>query len=351
MVVEIAGRKIGLGEPCFIIAEAGVNHNGDLETAKRLIDAAVETGADAVKFQTFQAKRLAAAVAPKARYQAQAAGDGESQRQMLERLELSFPEFEKLFAYCAGRKILFLSSPFDEESAAFLNTLGVAAFKIPSGELTNLPLISSLARCGKPMILSTGMATLAEVEETVTAIRSIGEARLILLHCVSSYPTDPKDANLRAMETLSCAFHLPVGFSDHTQGIHVSLAAVALGACVIEKHLTLDRALPGPDHHASLDPKEFALLVRGIREVEVALGDGRKEPRPCEKEIAAAGRKSLVARRRIEKGEAIHPEMLEAKRPGTGISPSLSALVVGKCAKVPIEMDTLISWEALGPGE
>ena len=345
--VEIAGRKVGPGQPCFIIAEAGVNHNGSLEMAYRLVDEAKKAGADAVKFQSFKAERLAGARAPKARYQEEATPKGESQREMLRRMELSPEDHRKLFGYASERGILFLSSPFDEESANLLYRLGVAAFKIPSGELTNLPLLTCVCRFERPILLSTGMSTLEEVEMAVAAIRAIHHEGLALLHCVSAYPAPFSEANLRAMETMRDSFQLPVGYSDHTEGLSVALAAAALGACVIEKHLTLDRALPGPDHRSSLEPKEFALLTRGIREVEMALGDGRKEPRPCEEEIAAVARKSLVAARDIPKGTPLTKELIAVQRPGTGLPPSMHDQVIGRKARRDVREGTVLTLEML----
>jgi N-acetylneuraminate synthase len=345
--IMIAGREIGPGLPCFIIAEAGVNHNGNLEMAYRLVDEAKRAGADAVKFQSFKANRLASAAAPKAPYQQEVTPQGESQQEMLRRMELPPEDHRKLFEHAQKNGILFLSSSFDEESAALLAQLPVAAFKIPSGELTNLPLLTAVSRFGRPIFLSTGMSTLAEVEQAVAAIRAVHREGLALLHCVSAYPAPAGEANLRAMETMRTIFHLPVGFSDHTQGASVSLAAVALGACVIEKHLTLDRTLPGPDHRSSLEPNEFAFLVKGIREVEMALGDGRKEPRPCEKEIAAVARKSLVAARHIPKGTPWTQELIAIQRPGTGLPPSFQGQVLGRTALKDIPEGSLLSMELL----
>ena len=345
--VEIAGRKIGAGHPCFIVAEAGVNHNGDLKTARQLVDVAVEAGADAVKFQTFKAERLATPSAPKALYQLQGTDKSESQLKMLQSLELSEEAHRELSAYCRKQGILFLSTPFDEASADLLAGLGVPAFKISSGELTNLPFLRRVAGHGRPMIVSTGMSTLEEVESAVRTIGEVNRRGLVLLHCISLYPADPSEANLRAMQTLSETFRLPVGYSDHTPGTTVSLAAVALGACVIEKHFTLDRDLPGPDHRASLEPEELKDLVQGIRTVEKALGHGRKEPFPREMETAAVARKSLVAARNIPAGSRLKEEFVTAKRPGTGLPPSWIGRVVGKEAARDIAEGTLLTPEML----
>ena len=343
----IDDRTIGAGRACFVIAEAGVNHNGDRARALALVDAAADAGADAVKFQTFVAARLVTPDAPKAAYQIAATGNDESQFAMLARLELSTDDHRALIARSRERGIMFLSTPFDEACADLLQRLDVAAMKTPSGELTNLPYLAHVARLRRPMIVSTGMATLAEVAAAVEAIESAGAPPVALLHCVSNYPAAAADVNLRAMGTLASAFGLPVGYSDHTQGIDIALASVALGACILEKHLTLDRNLPGPDHRASIEPDELRDLVRGIRRVEAALGDGRKRPAPSEAATAAAGRKSLVATRDISAGEALAGHDLTAKRPGTGIAPGLHSSVVGRRARTAIGAGTLLSWEML----
>lgn len=343
--IHIAGRRVGPGHPCFIIAEAGVNHNGDMALAKSLIDAAVAAKADAVKFQTFQADRLATPGASKAPYQLRATAPHESQQQMLRRLELSEQAHRELMAYARARGILFLSTPFEEASADLLDRLEVAAFKMASGELTNLPFLAHVAAKGKSMIVSTGMATLAEVVMAVRTIHEAGNHSFALLHCVSQYPAKPSEANLRAMQTLTAAFQVPVGYSDHTPGIEVALGAVALGACVIEKHMTLDRGMPGPDHQASLEPEELAALVRGIRTVEAALGHGRKEPAAREAETAAVARKSLVAARDIPSGCMLTPELIAVKRPGTGLPPAMLRRVVGRKARRDICADTMLTLE------
>ncbi len=343
--IDVGGCAIGPGHPCFIIAEAGVNHNGDVRLATALIDAAIAARADAVKFQTFHAERTISRHAPKAAYQLATTGATESQLDMVRRLQLPPEAFAELSAYCRSRGIMFLSTAFDEDSADLLDALDVPAFKIASGEVTNLPLVEHIARKGKPVLLSTGMSTLAEVGEAMDAIRRTGNTRVAVLHCVSNYPADPVDANLRAMRTLADAFEAPVGYSDHTLGIDVALAAVALGACVLEKHLTLDTALPGPDHRASLTPQEFAALVRGVRIVESALGSGRKEPAPSERAVAAVARRSLVAARDIEAGVTVTEELIAAKRPGTGLAPAARAQLIGRRAKRDIPGDTLLTWE------
>lgn len=345
--VTVAGRPIGPGRPCFVIAEAGVNHNGDLRLARQLIDTAVQAGADAVKFQAYKAERLVTEAAPKAEYQVRATGGGESQLDMLRRLELRPEAQYELRDYCRQKGILFLSTPFDEESADVLEDVGVTAFKIPSGEITNLPFLAHVAKKGRPMILSTGMATLGEVETALRAVESAGNREVILLHCVSNYPADPADVNLRAIPTMIQAFHFPVGYSDHTLGLEVPLAAVALGACVIEKHFTLDRALPGPDQQASAEPAELAALVAGVRKVEAALGHGRKVPAASESGTADVARKSLVAARSIRAGTSLTEDMIAIKRPGTGLPPALRTTLVGRVAKRDIPADAMISLEML----
>jgi N,N'-diacetyllegionaminate synthase len=340
--IRIGKRPVGVEQPCFIIAEAGVNHNGQLETAKRLVDAAVWAKADAIKFQTFKADRLVTISAPKAEYQKTATGSEETQYEMLKRLELSEKDHRQLMVYCRKKGITFLSTPFDEESADFLEDLGVPAFKIGSGELTNLPLLKHVARKKLPMILSTGMANLAEVDAAVKTIRRAGNRQLILLHCVSNYPADPARVNLRAMRTLATRFKVPVGYSDHTRGIEVAIGAAALDACVLEKHITLDRNMPGPDHKASIEPRELAAMVYAIRTVQSALGDGRKHPVESEKGVAAVARKSLVAARNILRGETVKEKDIILRRPGTGLSPSMLERVVGQKARVNIPKGQLL---------
>lgn len=344
-IMSIAGRVVGRDHRCFIIAEAGVNHNGSLERALAMVDAAADAQADAVKFQTFDADRLVTPDAPKAAYQIATTGSAESQHAMLERLQLSRADHAALQERCRVRGILFLSTPFDELCADMLAELDVPAFKLPSGELTNLHFLEHVARFKRPMIVSTGMATMEEVAAAVDVIRGAGNDEFALLQCVSTYPADPRDANLRAMTTMAQTFRVPVGYSDHTAGLAVSLAAAALGAAVIEKHFTMDRSLPGPDHRASLEPDELARLVREVRIVEAALGHGRKEPAKSEADSAAAGRKSLIAATDIAVGTEITDAHLTAKRPGTGISPARRADVIGRRAKMPIPAGTVLRVE------
>ena len=329
-MVTIGGRTIGAGARCFVIAEAGVNHNGDLGLAKQLVDAAADAGADAVKFQTFRAETVVAADAPKAGYQLRTTDADESQREMLRRLELGEGAFRELKAHAERRGIVFLSTPFDRESVDLLDRLEVAAFKVASPDVTNLSLLGDIGRQRRPVLLSTGLADLAEVEAAVAALRSAGSADVVVLHCVSEYPAAAADANLNAMATLAERLGVPVGFSDHTEGTDVALAAVALGAAVLEKHLSLDRSLPGPDQRASLEPAELAALVRSIRRVEAALGDGIKRPAEGERANAAVLRRSLAAARDLAAGTLLDESMLVALRPGTGISPNRMSEVIGR---------------------
>jgi len=337
---------IGQGEPCFIIAEAGVNHNGDIGLARKLIEVAREAGADAVKFQTFNADILVTKSAAKASYQKVTTGAAESQFEMIKGLELTDKDFT-LSTHARKKGIIFLSTPFDKSSVDLLDGLGVPAFKISSGEITNFPLLKHIARKKKPLILSTGMSTLGEIEEALEVIRKERMEEIILLHCVSCYPAAIGDMNLKTMDTLRCAFGLPVGLSDHTVGITVPVAAVALGACVIEKHFTLDKELPGPDHRASLSPDELKELVGAIRDVEKSLGDGMKIPTAEEEENKMVGRRSIVAKVDIPQGAIITEEMIVIKRPGTGLKPNCQGEIIGRTAKEAIKEDDLITWRAL----
>jgi N,N'-diacetyllegionaminate synthase len=342
--VVVGTREVGSHCPCFVIAEAGVNHNGDVGLAKQMVDVAVEAGVDAVKFQTFKAERVVSAAAPKTEYQRQTTDAAESQLDMLRRLELSDEAHHELRVYCQQQGVLFMSTPFDEESADFLNELGMPAFKIGSGEITSLSFLEHVARKGKPIILSTGMSYLGEVDEAVRTIRSAGCDRFILLHCVSNYPAAPADANLRAMQTMATAFQVPVGYSDHTPGVEIALAAVTLGACVIEKHFTLDKGLPGPDHRASLEPGELQALVAGIRTVELALGSAEKRPARSEANNRSIVRRSLTAAFDIPEGTVLRPDMLQALRPASGIPPILVEHIIGRRARRPLKAGQLIAW-------
>jgi N,N'-diacetyllegionaminate synthase len=328
----------------LIIAEAGVNHNGNWKIAQKLVDAAVDAGADIIKFQTFRANRLATTFAPKADYQRHYTSEGQSQLDMLRQLELTADMHEQLIAYCSKQGISFLSTAFDIQSVDYLAGLGVDRFKIPSGEITNLPYLRHIGEFGRQLILSTGMATLGEIEAALDALETAGTTRSLItvLHCNTEYPTPMRDVNLIAMARIRDAFGVAVGYSDHTIGIEVPIAAVALGATVIEKHLTLDRNLPGPDHRASLEPNEFTAMVCAIRNIEEALGDGIKRPSPSEVKNKAIVRKSLVAAKPIKAGEPFTPENLTTKRPGTGISPLRWDEVIGQTATRNYSPDELI---------
>jgi N,N'-diacetyllegionaminate synthase len=329
--VELAGHRIGAG-PVFIIAEGGVNHDGRPEVAHRLIDAAADAGVDAIKFQTFDPAALAAAGAPTAEYQRRSAAGGTDQRTMLARLALPTGAWAAIRDHAHDRGLVFLSTPFDDASADLLEALDVPAFKVPSGELTNLPFIERLARRGRPLLVSTGMADMVEVAAAIDAIAAAGDPPVALFHCVSSYPARVEDANLRAIGTMRAAFGVPVGWSDHTLGIELPLAAVAAGAVLVEKHVTLDRTMAGPDHAASLEPAELRAMVAGIRAVEAALGSGDKRPVEAERAVTAVARKSLHWRRSLAAGDSIGEADLAAMRPGTGLSPARQTDVVGRRA-------------------
>lgn len=328
----------------LIIAEAGVNHNGDLDLARQLIDAAAVAGVDFVKFQTFNADRQVTRSAKKADYQAQVTDSTESQHEMLRKLELTEAMHRELIAHCATRNIGFFSTGFDIESVDLLVSLGQDHFKIPSGEITNLPYLRHIGQLGKAVILSTGMATMGEIEAAIEVLEQAGtpRAKLTVMHCTTEYPTPMCDVNLRAMQSIKAAFGVAAGYSDHTLGIEVAIAAVALGATVIEKHFTLDRKLPGPDHQASLEPTELAAMVTAIRNIEVALGDGIKRLTPSEAKNKPIARKSLVASRAIKAGEIFTAENLTAKRPGNGISPMCWDEIMGKRALRDFAADELL---------
>ncbi len=343
LTIKISNKVIGKNQPCFIIAEAGVNHNGDIKLAKKLVDIAVEARADAVKFQTFHAEALVTATAEKATYQKETTGSG-TQLEMLKKLELKDSEFKELVKYANSRGIIFLSTPFDTGSVDLLAKLGVPAYKIASGEINNFILLKHIASKQKPIILSTGMSTLREVEEAVKFLKKEGAKNIVLLHCVTAYPAKVEDTNLKAMETMQQLFNLPVGLSDHTMGIYVPIAAVALGACVIEKHFTIDRNLRGPDHRASLEPEELKEMVRAIRDIEKASGDGLKRPTKTEEANKKIARRSLVAKVDIPKGSTITEKMLDIKRPATGIEPKYLDKVIGKKAKISIKAGEVLTF-------
>jgi N,N'-diacetyllegionaminate synthase len=324
-----------------------VNHGGSIDCAKKLIDIALWAGADAVKFQIFNAEEIVTIEAEKAEYQKSTTCQEESQFDMIKKLELNKEEFCCLANYAREKGIIFLSTPFSANSADVLEEIGVPAYKIASGEITNFPLLEYIAKKGKPIILSTGMSNPEEIAEALQIIKNAGEDRVILLHCVTSYPTKIEDINLKAIETLRKEFNLPTGLSDHTLGITASIAAAAIGACMIEKHFTLDRNLPGPDHKASLEPIELKTLVESIRDVEKAIGNGTKMPTAEEEKIKLVARRSLVAGIDIPEGSIITEDMIVIKRPGTGIPPKFIKEIAGKRAKNCISKDSLIRWDMI----
>ena len=333
---------------CLIIAEAGVNHDGDAAAAQEMVRVAAAADADVIKFQTFVADRLVCSEAPKARYQVETTGCEGSQLEMLRALELSREDHVALAEASTSAGIEFLSTPFDEQSADQLEQIGVQRFKIPSGEVSNHPLLRHIAGKGKPILLSTGMCWLGEVEAAIRVLEDAGVSDLTVLHCTSSYPAEPAECNLRALETLRSAFGFPVGYSDHTLGVDIACAAVALGATVIEKHFTLDRRRQGPDHRASLEPAELAELVRAVRRVEVALGDGRKRPTSGELDTRRVARRSLVAARDLEPGAMLRSEDLCSMRPGTGISPAERDRIIGHRLRKPVSRHQPLAWGDLG---
>ncbi len=326
----------------FIIAEAGVNHNGSLEIAKKLVDAATLAGADAVKFQTFKAENLVCKDAQKAEYQMETTDKAESQFDMLKKLELTVDMHKQLISYCNEKGIMFLSTPFDIESLEFLVQCGIEIVKVPSGEITNYPYLRAVGRTGRRVIISSGMSTLDEVKEAVKILKDNGSKDVTVLHCNTEYPTPYADVNLKAMLTLKNELGIKTGYSDHTQGIEIPIAAAALGATVIEKHFTLDKNMEGPDHKASLEPDELHDMVRAIRHIELATGDGKKKPSESEKKNIGIVRKSIVAKCDIRKGEKFTEENLTTKRPGTGISPMKWNDIIGESAKRDFKEDELI---------
>lgn len=326
----------------FIIAEAGDNHNGSLELAFQLVDKAAEAGADCVKFQTFVTEEVISKRAEKAEYQKESTGTDESQYEMVKKLELTFDNFRQLQQYAKEKGLMFLSTPFDIPSVDFLESIDVPYFKIPSGEITNLPYLIRIAQTGRDIILSTGMAEMDEIETAVTILKKHGAGGISLLHCNTEYPTPMEDVNLRAMLTLKEKFGVRVGYSDHTKGIEVPIAAAALGAEIIEKHFTLNHNMEGPDHKASLEPDELKAMVRGIRNIEKALGSGIKTASGSEKKNLDIARKSIVARKRIVKGEMFTEENLAVKRPGSGISPMKWYEVIGMKAVRDFDEDEMI---------
>jgi N-acetylneuraminate synthase len=346
--VQIGRTTVGPGSPCFIVAEVGVNHNGDPGLAHALIDTAASARVDAVKFQSFSTEALVTRNALKAAYQIDATGDSNAQYAMLKALELNAEQHMELKAHCEKLGLVYLCTPYDPESVDMLDRMEVAAFKIASTDVSNTPLLRHVATKGRPVILSTGMSTIGEVEEAIGALCTAEPAgRIILLHCTSEYPAPTSEANLRAIRTMQHAFACPVGFSDHTAGVGASPWAVAVGACLIEKHLTLDRGMPGPDHRASLESSEFAALVCTVREVEEALGDGVKRPMPSETRNKRWMQKALVATRMIARGEHISADDLACKRPATGLSPSWLDRVVGRRAAADIPENAAVTLSSI----
>jgi N,N'-diacetyllegionaminate synthase len=346
--IEVSGRSIGNSSPCFIIAEAGVNHNGSLELAHRLVDRAAEAGADAVKFQIFNPDLLAARETPMAEYQAVNTGLQQSQLAMLRQLALPRSAFQELAQHAADRGLIFLSTAFDPGSADLLEDLGILAYKVSSGDLTNYDLLAHMARKGKPLLISTGMSTLSEVGEALAVVRASGCPAVALFHCVTNYPASPGECNLRAMETMRRTFLVPVGWSDHTMGLHITTAAIAMGAEMLEKHFTLDCGLPGPDHRASLEPRDLTALVKAVRAVEAARGDGVKVPALSEAVNAPLVRRSLHIARDLTADHVLTDADLLALRPGTGIPPSARNQVIGRLLRVPLKAGELLREDHLG---
>ena len=329
----------------FIIAEAGVNHNGSIDLARRLIDEASNSGADAVKFQTFKAENLVTKNSKKAEYQKKTKDKNESQFDMIKKLELDINAHKELISYCHSKNIMFLSSPFDQDSIELLNDLGLEIFKIPSGEITNIPYLRSIGRLNKKVILSTGMADVGEIEDALDILLEMGTKKenITVLHANTMYPTPMEDVNLKAMTTIGSTFDIDYGYSDHTLGIEVDIAAVAMGASCIEKHFTLDKDMEGPDHRASLEPDELKAMVKAIRNIEIALGSGIKKPSKSELPNIKVARKSIVAKNDIRQGEILSIDNLAIKRPGSGISPSKWDDIIGTIAEKDYKKDSLIN--------
>lgn len=344
--IKIGNKLVGDGQPVFIIAEAGVNHNGKLNLALQLTKEAKKAGADAVKFQTFKAENVVSAKAQMADYQKKNIGKNISQQEAIKQLELGFANFQKIKQLCDKIGIIFLSTPHSDEAIDFLAPL-VPAFKIGSGDLTNLPFLEKISQKKKPIILGTGMANLQEIKEAVKTMQKTGNDKIVLLQCTTNYPCPLEEANLNAIKTLQKTFSLPIGYSDHTLGITSSIMATAMGACLIEKHFTLDKKMPGPDHRASADPEEFANMVKEIRNAEKALGNGKKQPTQSEKKISHLVRKSLIAQKDIQKNEVLSNDKIIIKRPMGGIEPKDLKKALGKRAKKLIKQDEFIKFKDL----
>lgn len=344
--IKIGKKSIGEGEPCFIIAEAGVNHNGDIKLAKKLVEVAKEAGADAVKFQTFKAEKTLTKNVEMAEYQKKNTGKEESQFDMAKRLELSEDDFFELKKHCDKRGIIFLSTPHSNEwSVDVLENIGVDAYKIGSGDLTNKPFLEYVAKTKKPILLSTGMSYMKEVKKALLWITKHGNGKIIVLHCTTNYPTPYCEVNINAMLTMMKEIDFLVGYSDHTEGIEIPILARAMGACLIEKHFTIDKNMEGPDHKASIEPNEMKFMIKAIRNIEMAFGCSEKKPNKSEEKIMPIIRKSLVSSTDIKKGDVITKKMIDIKRPGTGIQPEYYDKIIGKKSKTDIKKDTIIKWE------
>ncbi len=347
--ISISGKFVGYNQPVFVIAEAGVNHNGCLDLALKLVDAAVAAGADAVKFQTFKAEQVVTASGKMAVYQKKNLGKEESQLAMLKKLELREEFYKPIIERCKERGIIFLSTPHGGfESVDFLRKLGVPAFKFGSGDLTNLPVLEYVAEFNKPMILGTGTATMKEVKEAIKVIKKAGNSKIIALHCTTNYPCPLDEVNLSAMVMMMKELNVLVGYSDHTLGVEVPIVAAALGACVLEKHFTLDKNMTGPDHVASAEPAELKEIVENVKKVLVILGSASKKPNKSEIPLIKIARKSVVATKNVKKGEKFTKENLGIKRPGSGLPPKFFSLIVGKKAKKDLLPDTIIKTEDYG---
>lgn len=341
--IKIAGKNVSYQDPVFIIAEAGVNHNGDLKTALKLVDAAAESGADCVKFQTFKAEDVTTKQAPLARYQKNNLGKGTRQLSVIKKLELTAGDHKKIISRCREKNIIFMSTPHGGfASVDLLRKLGVPAFKIASGDITNLPLLAYVARLKKPIILGAGMATMPEIKEAIQYIKKNGNNKIVVLHCTTDYPCAPENANLRALKGLMEELGVLVGYSDHTLGAQTAIMAATLGACVIEKHFTLNKKMPGLDHKASLEPGELKDLIASVRKVEIIMGNKTKKPTDVEKQYMPLVRKSLVAKTDIKKGEIFSAENIAIKRPGTGLKPSFYDKILGRKSKRDIKADSLL---------
>jgi len=345
--IKIGNRLIGEGEPCFIIAEAGSNHNGKLEQAKQLIDIAADAKADAVKFQTFLADKIVAKTKDRASYLDKLVNKNETIHDIFKKLELPRKWLKELFAYAESKELIFLSTPFDEEAVDLLDEIGVKAFKVASFEIVHLPLLRHIAKKGKPIILSTGMANLSDIEEALETIYQEGNEQVIVLHCGINYPLSFEDVNLRGMLTIKQAFQISVGYSDHTMGITVPISAVTLGASVVEKHFTINRKLPGPDHPFALEPDELKSMVKEIRNTEKALGSPTKRRTKSEEEMYKLGRRSIFAIRDIAKGKTIEREDLAILRPGIGLHPRYLEKIMGRRTRVDIKKNEAITWDKI----